>query len=141
QYVMHRAVDIPKSQLVLVDCDITSESLSCLVIHSSTANPTIQRCKIHHGKSNGILVYEGGQGTIEDCDIFGNAGVGVLIRDRGKPVIRQCKIHDGEQGGIWAYDNGQGKVENCDIFGNGKAGVEISQKSNLTVQGSKVHDG
>lgn len=135
------AVDIPQGQLVLEDCDISCDSLSCVAIHGSTANPVTRRCKIHSGKEVGILVYENAQGTVEDCDIFGNTYAGVEIKQGSNPVIRQCQIHDGKGGGIFVYENGQGTVEDCDIFGNAYAGVEIKQGSSPVIRRCKIHSG
>ena len=48
------AVDIPRGQLELSDCDISSNSNACITIYGSASTPTIQRCKIHDGKEGGI---------------------------------------------------------------------------------------
>jgi parallel beta-helix repeat protein len=134
------AVDIPQGCLVLEDCDITSDSLSCIGIHGLTAKPTIRRCKIHDGKEMGIFVYQKGQGIVEDCDIFANTFSGVEIKEEGNPTIRRCKIHDNEAG-ILVWQKGQGIVEDCDIFANTLAGVEIKEEGNPTIRHCKVHDG
>ena len=133
-------VDIPEGWLTLVDCDITSDSLACVAIHNATANPVIQRCKIHDGKSAGVLVYENGRGTLEDCDIFGNAFSGLQIREGGDPVIRRCKIHDGKSAGVLVYENGRGTLEDCDIFGNAFSGVQIREGSTPVIRRCKIHD-
>src|SRR6185295_13554044 len=52
------AVDIPQGELVLEDCDITSESGAGIAIHGPTANPLIRRTRIHDGRFNGVWVYE-----------------------------------------------------------------------------------
>ncbi|MER3492644.1 MAG: protein kinase [Mastigocladus sp. ERB_26_2] len=135
------AVDIPQGQLLLVDCDITSDSLSCVAIHGSTANPVIRQCKIHDGKQGGVVVWKNAQGTVEDCDIYDNALAGVNIKEGGNPVIRQCKIHNSKQGGVLVYNNGQGTVEDCDIYGNALAGIEIRQGGNPAIRQCKIHDG
>jgi hypothetical protein len=77
------AVDIPQGQLKLMDCDITSDSLPCIGIHTASANPITQQCTIHDSKAAGVYVYENGQGVIEDCAIFGNTMAGVAIREGG----------------------------------------------------------
>ncbi|MDZ8107790.1 MAG: right-handed parallel beta-helix repeat-containing protein [Nostoc sp. DedQUE12a] len=133
-------VDIPQGQLNLEDCDITSDSLSCVGIHGSMAKPIIRRCKIHDGKQFGVYVWENGQGVVENCDIFGNFA-GVAIKQGGNPVIRQCQIHDGQSAGVYVYENGQGVVENCNIFGNTYSGVEITQGGNPVIRQCQIHDG
>lgn len=132
------AVDIPQGQLVLEDCDITSDSLPCVGIHGFTSNPIIRRCQIHDSESVGVFVYEEGQGTVEDCNIFGHLQAGVAIVQESKPVIRKCRIHSGQAEGIWV-NQALGIVEDCDIFGNAKAGVEIKEDSNPVIRKCKIH--
>ncbi|MGB0387600.1 MAG: right-handed parallel beta-helix repeat-containing protein [Ardenticatenaceae bacterium] len=134
-------VNIPQGELLLSDCDITSDSLACVAIHGSTANPVIRRCKIHHGKASGVFVYQKGQGTVEDCEIFGNALAGVSITEGGNPLIRRCKIHSCKLRGVHVYQKGQGTVEDCEIFGNASSGVEIKEGGNPLIQHCKIHDG
>jgi parallel beta-helix repeat protein len=134
-------VEIPLGQLVLEDCDITSDSLACVAIHGSGADPIIRRCQIHNGKSGGVLISENSRGTVEDCEIFKNAGAGVEIERGGNPVIRRCKIHDGKAQGVLVTENSSGTVEDCDIFKNSGAGVEIKESSNPIIRRCKIHDG
>jgi parallel beta-helix repeat protein len=134
------AVDIPQGCLVLEDCDITSDSLSCISIHGLTAKPRISHCKIHDSKEDGIFVYENGQGIVEDCDIFANTLTGVEIKEEANPTIRRCKIHDSKSAGIYVYAKGQGIVEDCDIFANTLAGVAIKEEANPTIRRCKIHD-
>ncbi|HEY9691297.1 MAG TPA: right-handed parallel beta-helix repeat-containing protein [Oculatellaceae cyanobacterium] len=135
------AVDIPQGRLVLEDCDITSNSLSCIGIHGATANPLIRRCQIHDGKADGVWVYENGQGTVEDCDIFANTYSGVRIRKGSNPIIRRCQIHDNGSTGVLFSENGQGTVEDCDIFANAKVGVAIREGANPIIRRCQIHDG
>jgi parallel beta-helix repeat protein len=147
-------VDIPRGRLLLEDCDITSSVLACVAIHGPTASPIIRRCKIHDGKAGGIVVWDKGQGILEDCDIFGNTFAGVEIRQEGNPTLRRCSIHDGKTGGVFVWDNGRGVLEECDIFSNAKAasdegdilssaraGVGISADGNPLIRRCTIRDG
>jgi parallel beta-helix repeat protein len=133
-------VDIQQGALELEGCDITSNSLSCVAIHGK-AYPKLRGNKIHNGKENGIIVYENGQGLIEDNDIFGNAFSGIEIREAGNPTVRGNKIHDSKQSGINVHKNGQGLIEDNDIFENAFAGIMIKEAGNPIVRGNKIHDG
>jgi len=133
------AVDIRQGRLELEDCDVSSQSLSCVGIHGG-ADPRLRRNCIHDGKQSGVFVYANGQGTLEDNDIFGNALSGVEIRDGGNPTVRRNRIHDGKTGGVNVHDNGQGTLEDNDIFGNALSGIEI-QGGNPTVRRNRIHDG
>jgi parallel beta-helix repeat protein len=135
------AVHIPQGDLLLTDCDITSDSLACVGIHGSTAKPVIRNCQIHNGKADGIFVYDNGQGTVEDCEIFANALSGLEIKEGANPVIRRCKIHDAQQDGILVHKNAQGTVEDCEISHNALGGVEIRENANPVIRRCKIHDG
>ncbi len=134
------AVDISHGRLLMENCDVSSDTLACIAIHGAHSNPIIWRCHIHDSKSMGILVYEYGEGIIEECDIFSNTGPGVEVRQFGNPFIRRCKIHHGERDGVLVYDKGAGVVERCDIFGNARAGVGIRKGGNPLVRLCSIHD-
>ncbi|VEP11516.1 conserved membrane hypothetical protein [Hyella patelloides LEGE 07179] len=135
------AVQIYQGKLILEDCDITSDSYGCVLIHGHTANPLILRCQIHDGKSNGIRIKENGLGTIEDCDIFGNAHPGVYIATGSNPNIRHCRIYDGKSNGISIEANSQGTIEDCEIYGNINPGVSINTSSNPVIRRCQIYDG
>lgn len=133
-------VNIAQGRLDLEDCDITSQSIACVVIHSS-ADPRLRRNRIHNGKESGIFVYENGQGTLEDNDIFANNHNGITISEGGNPVVRRNRIHDGKQAGVHVKTNGQGTLEDNDISANGNAGIAISAGGNPMVRRNRIHNG
>ena len=114
------AVDITQgSGLVLEECDITSDSEACVAIRGTGTAPLIRGCRIHDSPSNGVSVVDNGRGTIEDCDITGNANPGVWITTGADPTVRGCRIRENGGNGIVVQQNGRGTVEDCDITGNG----------------------
>ena len=113
-------IDIVQGRLDLEDCDVTSQSLSCVAIHGG-ADPRLRRNRIHDGKGSGVFVYENGQGTLEDNEIFANAFAGVEMKEGGNPTLRRNRIHDGKEGGVYVNENGQGTLEDNDIFANALA--------------------
>ena len=120
------AVDITRGRFDLEDCDITSQGLSCVAIHSG-ADPRLRRNRLHHSQESGVAVFEGGRGTLEDNDIFANALAGVSISEGGDPILRRNRIHDGKTSGVFVYEQGRGTLEDNDIFANALAGVSISE--------------
>ena len=136
------AVDIPRGELFLEDCDIKSDSLSCLAIHGSYANPLIKRCRIHDGADSGVYFFDNARGQIEDCDIYRNANVSVAITNGANPLIKNCRIFEGNNGGIVVWQNGAaGEIENCEIFGHRLANVGISNSANPTFRSCKIFGG
>jgi hypothetical protein len=119
------AVDVPQGQLILEDCDVTSDALACVAIHGSGARPVLRRCQIHDGKGSGVFVHHGGAGTLEDCAIVNNALAGVEIGNDGNPTVRRCMVMDGRGPGVYVSLGGGGTFEACVVSGNGGAGVEI----------------
>jgi parallel beta-helix repeat protein len=133
-------VDISQGRLDLEGCDISSQSLACVAIHDG-ADPRLRRNKIHNGNQVGVLVYDGGLGTLEDNDITGNTFAGVEIGTGGDPTVRRNHIHGGKAGGVFVWDNGLGTLEDNDITGNTYAGVEIRAGGNPTLRRNQIHDG
>jgi parallel beta-helix repeat protein len=134
------AVDITQGRLELEGCDISSQSLSCVVIRNG-ADPRLRRNRIHDGKQGGVFVYDEGLGTLEDNDITSNALAGVAIRTGGNPTLRRNRIRDGKSGGVFVYDEGLGSLEDNDITSNALAGVAIRTGGNPTLRRNRIHDG
>ena len=131
-------VDIAQGRLELDGCDITSQSLSGVAIHSD-ADPRLRRNRIHDCKAGGVFVYENGQGVLEDNEILGNAFAGVEIKAGGTPTLRRNRIHDGKAGGVFVGGNGEGVLEDNDIFGNAHAGAVIETGGNPMVRRNRIN--
>src|SRR6185503_24008 len=71
------AVEITKGAAILDSCDIISNSAASIVVAGTEANPTISNCNIHHGKSSGVYIRDGGQAVVENCEIIENGGSGI----------------------------------------------------------------
>jgi F-box protein 11 len=135
----YHAFDIPQGQLFIEDCSITSNSSACIVIHNAAANPTIRYCTVYSGASNGIVVYDDAQSTIEYCDIFECSEPGISIATGGNPVFRHCTIHHSQQHGVFAHNSAQGTFEDCDIYSNGYSAVVMASQSNLLLLRCQLH--
>jgi parallel beta-helix repeat protein len=133
-------VDIAQGRLELEGCDITSQSLSCVAIHNG-ADPRLRRNRIHDGKSAGVLIYEDGQGTLEDNEIFGNTDGEIAIKTGGNPVVRRNRIHDGGESGVYIHENGEGTLEDNEIFGHALPEIAIRTGGNPVARRNRIHDG
>jgi hypothetical protein len=132
------AVDIPRGQLILEDCDISSRSLACIAVHGERAAPIVRRCRIHEAQGSGIFVHDGGGGTVEECEIYGNALAGIEVGKAGHPVVRRCRIYRGSQAGVYVSLGGAGVVEECEIAENNGAGVEIGWQGHPVLRRCRV---
>lgn len=136
------AVDVPRGELFLEDCDINSDSLSCIAIHGSYTNPIIKRCHIHDGADSGVYFFDNARGQIEDCDIYRSTNVGVAITNGANPLIKNSRIFEGNNGGVVVWQNGAaGEIENCEIFGHRLANVGVSDSANPTFRNCKIFGG
>ncbi len=136
------AVDVPRGELTLENCDISSDSLSCLAIHGSWANPLIKNCWIHNGADSGVYIFDNARGQIEECDIYHNTNANVAITSGANPLIKNCRVFEGNNGGIVVWQNGAaGEIENCEIFGHRLANVGISDSANPIFRSCKIFGG
>ncbi len=134
------AVDILRGELILENCDISSDSLSCVAVHGVDANPTIKNCNIHDGADSGIYFFDNARGLVDDCEIYRNRNVGVAISGGANPTIRNSRIFEGDNGGVVVWQNGAaGVVEDCDIFGHRLANVGISEYANPIFRRCKIY--
>jgi parallel beta-helix repeat protein len=56
----------------------------------SGSNPLVRRNKIHNGCHGGIYIHDGGMGTIEENDIYGNTLAGVWVTTGEKLFAVLC---------------------------------------------------
>ena len=125
------AVDIQHGELTLENCDISSDSLSCVAIHGANANPLIKNCWIHDGADSGIYIFDNARARIENCDVYRNANANLAITQGANPTVKNCRIYAGENGGIVVWGNGAaGTIEGCEITNHRLANVGISESAN-----------
>jgi F-box protein 11 len=133
-------VDIAQGRLELEDCDITSQSSSCVAIHNG-ADPRLRRNTIHDGHSYGVDIYNQGRGVLEDNDIIANTFAGVLIGTGGDPTLRRNTIRDGHSDGVLVNNQGRGVLEDNDIIANTGPGVSIGTGGDPTLRRNTIRDG
>ncbi len=136
------AVDIPRGELVLENCDVSSDSLSCIAIHGASANPLIKNCRIHDGADSGFYIFDNARGRIEECDVYHNANDNVAITQGANPAIKNCRIFEGAGGGIVVWQNGAaGVIEDCEILAHELANVGVSEYANPIFRRCKIFGG
>ena len=134
------AVDISRGELVLENCDISSDSLSCVAIHGAYANPLINNCRIHDGADSGIYFFDNARGRIENCNVYHNRNVGAAVAQGANPLIKNCRIYEGGSGGVVVWGTGAaGTIEDCAIFGNRLANIGISEYANPVFRRCKIY--
>lgn len=135
------AVDIPRGKLLLEDCDLSSDTLSCVGVHGRGAAPLIRGCRIHDSADSGLYFFNGAAGVVEGCEVSGSANVGVAVTGRASPAVRRSKIYGGADAGIVVWKEGDCLVENCEIYGNRRAGLGVSEGGRATVNSCRIYEG
>ncbi|HEX7318053.1 MAG TPA: right-handed parallel beta-helix repeat-containing protein [Pyrinomonadaceae bacterium] len=134
-------VDVPRGELVLEDCDVSSETLSCVAVHGPSAAPLIKRCRIHDGADSGLYFFDGATGEVEDCEIYGHANVGVAVTGGARPTLRRSKVYGGANAGLVAWQGGETLLEGCEFYGNRLANLGVSEGSKVTARSCQIHEG
>lgn len=135
------AVEVERGELLLEDCDVTSDTLSCVAVHGVDAAPLIRRCRIHDGADSGLYFFDGAAGAVEDCEVEGHANVGVAVTGGASPSVRRSKIHGGGNAGVVVWQGATALVEGCEIYGNRLAGVGVSDGASLTARACRIGEG
>jgi len=129
-------VDARRGKLRFEDCNITSDSLSCLAIHSQLCKVSVLRCHVSASRRSGVWVFDDGEGALEECQIFENYLEGVHVQ-RGKVMLRNCWIYKNGCEAV-RVDHGHADVENCDLSGNGRGAWKIHpQRATVNSQSNK----
>jgi len=136
------AVDVPHGALILENCDISSDTLSCVAIHGANANPFLKNCSIHDGADSGIYIFDNARARIENCDVYHNANANIAIKQGAHPTVKNCRVFEGNNGGVVVWQNGAaGEIENCEIFGHRLANVSVSDSANPSFRSCKIFGG
>lgn len=96
-------------------------------------SPTLRGNRIHDNKQNGVMVYDGGLGMLEDNDITGNRYAGVEIREGGSPTLRANRINRNGNQAIHIHDGGRGVIEDNDLSDNAKGAWFIAEDCEANV--------
>ena len=135
------AVDVLRGELVLENCDVSSETISCVAAHGPGAAPLIKKCLIHDGADSALYFFDGAAGTIEDCEVSGSANVGVAVTGGASVVVRRSKVFGGAHAGVVVWQGGDGLLEECEVYANRLANLGVSQGGKLTARACRVHEG
>jgi len=135
------AVDVMRGELVLEDCDISSETISCVGVHGPEAAPLLKGCRIHDSADSGLYFFDGAEATVEDCEVHRSANVGVAVTGGARVVVRRSSVYGGAHAGVVVWQAGTALLEECDVYGNRMANLGVSEGAKLTARGCHVHEG
>ena len=136
----HPAVEIGQGELTIESCDITCASTVCISVRGKDTRPILRNCRIHDGKTGGLLVTDHAEGLLDGCEVYANGGAGVEIRTGAAPRLLRCDIHANLEAGVSIEDAGP-ILENCDIHGNSGPGLAIGIGGKPAVRVCRMFDG
>ena len=129
------AVEIAQGELVLEDCDISSEFLVAIEVRGKATQPTIRGCKIHDAINIGVHFTDYAAGRIVDSEISGIGGMGVLIENGANPTIQTCKINRNLIG-IGVAEGAAATVRGSDLTNNEGGAWRIRGKALVNRDGN-----
>jgi F-box protein 11 len=132
------AVEVRSGQLVMEDCNLTSDAATVVEVKGAQSEVYLRRCHLHHGKAGGISFAEEGAGYLEECHLYQNKLSQVVIGKGCSPVLFGCKISHALMAGIYISEGGEGLIENCDIWGNAVGGVQCRRGGNPRVRHCRI---
>jgi hypothetical protein len=135
------AVDVPRGELVLEDCDISSETISCVAAHGPEAVLHIKGCRIHDSADSGLYLFDGAAATVEDCEVYHSANVGLAVTGGARAAVRRSRVHGGARAGVVVWQGGDASLEECDVYDNRQANLGVSEGAKLTARACRIHEG
>ena len=133
------AVDVPRGQAALEDCEITGAAWTA-VLAREQGSLAMRGCRVTNAGGAGIVDTSRVGSVIEDCVIEHLATSAVVISERANPVVRGCVMRDARGNGVCVNGQGRGTVENCDISMTDKPAIALEEGSRTRITGTTVRD-
>eukprot|EP01062_Namystynia_karyoxenos_P000734 TRINITY_DN10274_c0_g1_i1.p1 TRINITY_DN10274_c0_g1~~TRINITY_DN10274_c0_g1_i1.p1 ORF type:complete len:482 (+),score=193.27 TRINITY_DN10274_c0_g1_i1:95-1447(+) len=123
----------------LVDCDVSSVNLSCIIVAGGCPSPVIRDCAIHGSKQHGISCKHDTRPHIEGNEIFDNGQPNIVVESGADPLIVRNKIHSSGQNGVWFRNASRGQLRDNEIYGNAYSNVDILADATPHIEGNRIH--
>lgn len=124
----YATVDIGKGWFVMEDCDLSAKTLAAASLHGSVY-AYLRRCNFKDCPVIGLMAYEKGRGSIENCVFTNSQVVGIAVLSKANPTVKLCQFKGGG-GGVASYAGGLGTFKDCVFVGNTNAAMAV-RKSGL----------
>ncbi|HEC77068.1 MAG TPA: PKD domain-containing protein [Thermoplasmatales archaeon] len=104
----------------------------------NAGNATISNCNIYSNNYYGIYAYSSFNNSISNCNIYSNNDVGILFDYSSSNTISNCNISNNKYG-IYAYSSSSNTISNCNISNNGY-GIRLYFSSNNIIYNNIFND-
>jgi parallel beta-helix repeat protein len=101
-------------------------------------DPVVRRNRIHDNKGTGVSCNDGGNGTLEDNEVFVNGEFGITITGAANPTLRRNRIYACKQFGVAVTNGGKGALEDNSIFAN-RWGIVVLSDGSPVVRRNRIN--
>ncbi|SDP39883.1 right-handed parallel beta-helix repeat-containing protein [Actinacidiphila guanduensis] len=133
------AVDVPRGQAALEDCEITASSWAA-VFSREQGSLAMRDCRVSNPAGAGIVDASRVGSVVESCVIEHLGTSAVVISERADPVVRDCTLRDARGNGVCVNAQGRGTIQDCDISHTDKPAIALEDEAATTISGTAVHD-
>ncbi|MGW3043763.1 right-handed parallel beta-helix repeat-containing protein [Kitasatospora sp. NPDC001159] len=133
------AVDVPRGQAALQDCEVVGNSWTAVLTRQQGAL-AMRGCRIVNSAGAGIVETSTGASVIEDTVIEHLGTSALVIGESANPVVRNCVMRDARGNGICANGEARGSIEDCEISTTDKPAIALEEHSTTRVLRTAVRD-
>ncbi|MDQ1257674.1 MAG: F-box protein 11, partial [Candidatus Hydrogenedentes bacterium] len=133
---------VEKGKLIVDDCDIHSDSLSCVEASGAESRVEITQSRLHDSKEGrGAYFHDGATGKLDNCQVQANAYPGVDVIGGAVVELVNCRMSDGLAHGVFVSKDGKCTLDTCEMAANTSAGIAVVEGGHADVRNCKIHDG
>ncbi|MDH6708731.1 SpoVK/Ycf46/Vps4 family AAA+-type ATPase/nitrous oxidase accessory protein NosD [Kitasatospora sp. MAA19] len=133
------AVDVPRGQAALQDCEVVGNSWTAVLTRQQGAL-AMRGCRVVNSAGAGIVETSTGASVIEDCVIEHLGTSALVIGESANPVVRNCVMRDARGNGVCANGEARGTIEGCEISTTDKPAIALEEHSTTRVLRTTVRD-
>ncbi|MFJ3216374.1 right-handed parallel beta-helix repeat-containing protein [Kitasatospora sp. NPDC086801] len=133
------AVDVPRGQLALQDCEVIGNAWTA-VLTRQQGELAMRGCRVVNTAGAGLVETSTGASVIEDSVIEHLGTSALVIGERANPTVRRCVLRDARGNGICANGEARGVIEDCEISATDKPAVALEEQSTTRLLRTEVRD-
>ncbi|WP_031069239.1 right-handed parallel beta-helix repeat-containing protein [Streptomyces sp. NRRL WC-3742] len=133
------AVDVPRGQLALQDCEVVGNSWTA-VLTRQQGELAMRGCRVVNTAGAGLVETSTGNSVIEDSVVEHLGTSAIVIGERANPTVRRCVLRDARGNGVCANGESRGVLEDCEIFATDKPAVAIEEQSTTRLLRTEIRD-
>ncbi|MFF7634575.1 right-handed parallel beta-helix repeat-containing protein [Kitasatospora sp. NPDC008050] len=133
------AVDVPRGQLALQDCEVIGNSWTA-VLTRQEGSLAMRGCRVVNTAGAGLVETSTGTSVIEDSVIEHLGTSALVIGERANPTVRRCVLRDARGNGICANGESRGVIEDCEISATDKPAVALEENSTTRLLRTEIRD-